>query len=299
MPASAITTVQQEQPSFLSSPVSSSLPAAIARNAEVTSALASIYIAKQFPRDLAAVTADMTSACSRITLAQAATYAYTRGGNTVYGPSIRLAEALQSIWGNIESGWKLIETTYDDKKKIHVSKCAAFCWDKQTNNKSELTFFVPHWRDTRDGGYEIKGEREIYELCANMSARRLRAAIYKVLPAWLVEEALATCRRTLDDYNGSRPIEDLLRTMEADFLKIGVTRAMLETKLGHSLAATTHKEIADLGSAYNALKEGYVKPADIFPEQEPQPEQEQPKRKRRAPAAADPAAESPTFGTPA
>lgn len=306
MPPAAHTTeivsAEPAAPSFLSAPTSAALPVAIAKNPEATAALAGIYIAKQFPRDLAAITADMSSVCSRIRLAQSAAYAYPRGGTTVYGPSIRLAEALQGVWGNIESGWKHLGVSYDEKKKIHVSKCVAFCWDKQTNNRASMEFTVPHWRDTQSGGYEIKSEREVYELCANMAARRKRAVIFQILPAWLVEEAMDICRRTMDEYNGSRPLEDLIRTMEADFLKIGITRAMLETKLGHTIAATTYKEITELGNAYNALKEGIVKPDDIFPEpaapEQPQPGQEPPKKKRRT-AAPETAAELPTFGTPA
>ena len=73
--------------------------AAMTSNAAVTSVLASIWIAKQFPRDLAEVTARMNQACSRLTLAQSATYAFPRGGTTVEGPSIRLAEALIGAWG--------------------------------------------------------------------------------------------------------------------------------------------------------------------------------------------------------
>ena len=99
-------------------------------NAAVTSVLASIWIAKQFPRDLVEVTARMNQACSRLTLAQSATYALPRGGTTVEGPSIRLAEALIGAWGNAEAGWKEVARHWDPKgadgSGCNVSECLAY-----------------------------------------------------------------------------------------------------------------------------------------------------------------------------
>lgn len=37
--------------------------------------------------------------CTRETLAQSAVYSYPRGGQSVEGPSIRLAETLAQEWG--------------------------------------------------------------------------------------------------------------------------------------------------------------------------------------------------------
>ena len=123
-------------------------------NAAVTSVLASIWIAKQFPRDLAEVTARMNQACSRLTLAQSATYAFPRGGTTVEGPSIRLAEALIGAWGNAEAGWKELGRHWDPKgadgKGCMVSECVAFCFDKETNVRREISFTVNHTRDKNE-----------------------------------------------------------------------------------------------------------------------------------------------------
>lgn len=238
--------------------------AAVTSNEKVVETLASIFIAKNFPRDLAEVTANMNAACRRVSLASKAVYTYPRGGSSVEGPSVHLADALLGAWGNAESGWREISRSRDNKKGCMVSECVAYCFDKQTNNKHEISFSVPHWRDTKKGGYPLTDERDIYELCANMAARRRRAAILRVLPAWLVEEALATTNDTLRNADGNVPVADLLRRMEAKFSTFGVTKEMLEQKLGHNLQATTRAELVTLGKHYNALEGGHARVDEIF-----------------------------------
>ena len=253
--------------------------AAMTSNAAVTSVLASIWIAKQFPRDLAEVTARMNQACSRLTLAQSATYALPRGGTTVEGPSIRLAEALIGAWRNAEAGWKELGRHWDPKgadgKGCMVSECVAFCFDKETNVRREISFTVNHTRDKNEyeGGKKVmkrvalESERDVYELCANMASRRLRACILQVLPGWLTEEALEVVGRTLES-GDKRSLPDMIRSMEAKFREYGVTRAQLEKNLGHVLEETTKPEIIRLGKVFNSIAEGLVRVKDVFPRDE-------------------------------
>ncbi len=113
--------------------------AAITTSAEVTEILASIHIAKCFPRNIAEVGNIVKANCERYSFAQAATYAYPRGGQTVTGPSIRLAEMLLAVWGNAEAGWREVGRHWDkdalEGEGCMVSECLAFCFDKQTNTK--------------------------------------------------------------------------------------------------------------------------------------------------------------------
>lgn len=186
------------------------------------------------------------------------------------GPSVHLADALLGAWGNAESGWTELSRHKDPKKGCMVSECVAYAFDKETNSKHSIAFTVPHWRDTKKGGYPLTDERDIYELCANMAARRRRAAILRVLPAWLVEEALENCNNTLRNADGNTPLPDLLRRMEAKFSALGVTKAMLEAKLGHNLEATTRNELVTLGKHYNAIEGGHARVDELFePEAKP------------------------------
>lgn len=238
--------------------------AAVTSNEKVVETLASIFIAKQFPRDLAMVTANMTAATRRVSLAQKAVYTYPRGGSSVEGPSVHLADALLGAWGNAESGWTELNRHKDPKKGCMVSECVAYAFDKETNSKHSIAFTVPHWRDTKKGGYPLTDERDIYELCANMAARRRRAAILRVLPAWLVEEALENCNETLRNADGNKPLPDLIRRMEAKFSGLGVSKAQLEAKLGHKLEATTRNELVTLGKHYNAIEGGHARADELF-----------------------------------
>lgn len=253
--------------------------AAITGNAEATAVLASIWVAKQFPRNLAEVTARMNQACSRLSLAQSATYAFPRGGTTVEGPSIRLAEALISAWGNAEAGWREVARHWDPKgadgQGCHVSECVAYCFDKEMNVRREIAFSVPHTRDRgevdsrgkRTGKMlrvPLESERNIYELCANMASRRIRACILQVLPGWLTDEALEVVARTVRE-GDSRPLADIARSMEARFLELGVTREQLVANLGHSLEEITRQDAVRLGKIYNSIKEGMVYVREVFP----------------------------------
>ncbi|MGN0869481.1 MAG: hypothetical protein ACI4O9_08180 [Akkermansia sp.] len=238
--------------------------AAVTSNEAVTQVMASIYIAKTFPRNLVAVTQVMQSCCSRPSLAAKAVYSYPRGGTAVQGPSIRLAEALMGAWGNMEAGWKEVGR-HTNNKGVLVSECVAFAFDKETNVRAEIAFSVPHWRDKKGGGEVVREERDIYELCANMAARRRRACILAILPSWLVEEAMDLVNETLAADMPAQNITDTARKLEASFREFNVTREMIERKLGHSLEECTRGELVKLRHDYTAISDGYVKVSDIFP----------------------------------
>ena len=242
--------------------------AAITGNAAVAETLASIYIAKQFPRNLVEVTQRMKESCSRPKLAQVATYAYTRATTTITGPSIRLAEVLVGAWGNMEAGWKVIARRFDPRAGVDVSECVAFAWDKETNIKREIAFSVPHVRDLQGGKKApLKSERDIYELCANMASRRVRACILQVIPGWLVEEAMERIEKTLKDGDG-RPLSDRVRDMLAVYADLGVSKERIEAWLGHPTEQIVIGELVKLGKQYNALRDGVANVQDIFPEPE-------------------------------
>jgi hypothetical protein len=47
------------------------------------------------------------------------------------------------------------------------------------------------------GGYQLKDERDIYELMANQSQRRVRAAILEIIPGDIIEDAVSECEKTM------------------------------------------------------------------------------------------------------
>jgi hypothetical protein len=139
----------------------------------------------------------------------------------------------------------------------------AYAWDLQTNALVTQNFTVRHWRDTKQGGYALTDERDIYELTANQGSRRLRGCINSVLPSDLVKAAEAECKKTLAGDN-DEPIKDRIRKLIAAFTKYGVTAAMIESRLGHALDASLPEEIADLRAIYTSIKTGVTAAGEWF-----------------------------------
>jgi hypothetical protein len=200
----------------------------------------------------------MKKACQRPGLASKAFYSYPRAGETVSGPTIRLAEELARCWKNIEYGIK--ELSQDNGK----SEMQAFAWDLEANTMSVQNFTNPHAREVRDKKTkqttikQLTSLRDIYENNANMAGRRLRARILAVLPADFVEEAIAECKRTLAGKNDT-PLEDRIRKMVVEFEKLGVTREMIEKRLSRSVETMNGDDLAEFIGIYNSLKEGQTK----------------------------------------
>ena len=195
-------------------------------NAEQQRSIAEIQarmiIARSNPRDQVTCMDAILRDCTRPSLAAGATYQYAKGGGPVSGPSIRLAEAIAQRWGNIASGIKEVS------RSGGYSECIAYAWDLETGYYDERQYQVRHWRDTRQGGYAITDEREIYELIANMGQRRKRAVLLTVIPGDVVEAALEECERTMSTNVNTSP-EALKRLMEA-FAVFGVTKAQIEKR---------------------------------------------------------------------
>jgi len=225
------------------------------QTAEIQGAM---VIAKKFPRDEAASFARIMKACSRKGLAECAQYQYPKGGAKVSGPSIRLAEVLAQNWGNLDFG--LVEM----ERRGGESTMMAYCWDLETNVRQVKVFSVPHGIKTKSGFRDISDDpREIYELAANQGARRLRACILGVIPGDIVDAAMARCEETL--IKGEKtPLADRIRAMVSSFSEFGVTKDMIEERLGYRTDALNEKNLVDLRKIYTSIKDGMSEPADWF-----------------------------------
>ena len=239
---------------------------AIAASREIAEIQGRLIIAQQFKRDEDAAYTNVITACKRKRLAETATYTYPKGGTTVSGPSIRLAEEIARYWGNIDSGIRIIERRGD------MTSCEAYAWDMQTNTRSTKRFDVKHIRDKKSGGVLLTSERDIYELIANQGARRLRSCILSVIPGYLVDEAVKQCNKTLASGH-DEPLSDRIKKMVAAFTDFGVTKEMLENRLGHVIGTTSEQEMVTLTGIYRALKDNFGKVEDHF--DVPKPESKQ------------------------
>lgn len=224
---------------------------------------AAMVIAKRFPRDENRAFDRIMRACKRKSLAEVACYAYPRGGTSVTGPTIRLAESLAQNWGNLDFGVVELE------QRGGESTVMAYAWDLETNTRQTKVFSVPHERHVGRGEknkevIRLTDPRDIYELVANQGARRVRSCILGVIPGDIVEAAVTECEKTLATAGNNEPLLDRVRKMVAVFSEFGVTSSMIEAKLGHKLEATTEQELANLRKIFMALRDGMAKREDFF-----------------------------------
>ena len=220
-------------------------------NRQAQEVQAAMVVAKKFPRDERASADRILAACSRETLAKDAVYEYPRGGETVTGPSIRLAEALAQNWGNIDFG--IIEL----EKKNGESQVMSYAWDLETNTRPSKIFTVPHVRQTKSGSYPLKDPRDIYEMVANQGARRLRACILGVIPGDVVDMAMKQCELTMK--SNKAPLDERIKTMADAFQNdFGVSEEALRGYIGKNVEAFSEADVIRLGKVYRSLKDGVI-----------------------------------------
>lgn len=230
---------------------------AIEQSRAVAEALGQIQIAKAFPRSLAQAYEKVSNACSRPSFAKIATYAYPRGGQTITGPSIRLAEELARCFGNIQYGIRELSQRQGE------SEMQAYAWDLEQNVQRVMNFTVKHERHTKSGVTKLTDPRDIYEMTANQGGRRVRACIMAVLDRDLEAFALEVCKKALAG-DTSIPLPDRVRKMIAAFQKLGVTSAHIEQRIGGKLDNILPDQLVELISIYNSLNDGITRASDWF-----------------------------------
>lgn len=245
---------------------------ALAANDEaraVAQVKAQVIMARQFPRPPMEVADNILRECQRPSLADTAVFSFPRGKEMVTGPSIRLAEVLARNWGNNTFGVEVLERK-QDSKGVGYSVIRVFAWDLQTNMCIERKFTLKHWRSTRSGGYALTDDRDIYELEANMGARRLRSCILQMIPGDLVAAAVAACRKTsssglsekMKDPNSR---QQLVSATIRVYSKIGIQQTDLEEYLNARVDDWTADHMLKLKELKTSLDDGAVNMADVFP----------------------------------
>lgn len=223
---------------------------------EIAEVQASMVIAKRFPRDPMEATDRILRSCTRPALAEGALYSYSRGGQEITGPSIRLAEALAQAWGNVTFGVRELE------QRNHESTVEAFAWDVETNTRQVKVFQVKHERHTKQGAKSLNDPRDVYELVANQGARRLRACILGVLPGDVIEAAVRQCEETMKASADTSP--DALKKLCGAFDALHVTREQIEKRIQCRLEAIRPAQVVQLRKIYTSIKDGMSAAGDWF-----------------------------------
>lgn len=262
-------------------PVARSVGAELVASREAQEVQVAMVAAKRFPRDEIASYNRVMRDCQRKTLAEKAMYEYPRGGQVVTGPSIHLARAMARSWGNLDSGFKVLEQSAKE------STVMAYCWDLETNYRETKVFTVQHIRETRNGAKPLTDSRDIYEMIANQAARRERACILSVIPGDVVDAAVGQCNATLSS-GGKMPLVDMVRALVKNFQEqYGVTAEMLEKYIGCKKEAFSNQSVIRLKNVYNTLRDGSASVEQYFDLSAAAPSQEKPQEAQEAPVAAE------------
>lgn len=230
---------------------------AVESSRAIAEAQGKLIMAKRFPRNYTDSYTKAMEACQRKGFAEKAFFSYPRAGQTVTGVTIRFAEELARVYGNLDYGIK--EMSHEEGK----SEMQAYCWDLETNTISSQNFTVEHIMETKQGNRKLTSQRDIYERTANDGARRLRSRILAILPPDLVEDCINECKKTLAGQNGI-PLIDKIKNMVTAFTKLGVTKEMLEQRLKHTVETVNEEELTEYIGIYNGLKQKETTISDWF-----------------------------------
>jgi hypothetical protein len=215
-----------------------------------------MMIGRQFPRDVIAAGDRIINAFTRPSLCEDALYAYSKGGQEVSGLSIRAAEVLGQNWGNLRCGIQELSRTTGQ------SEFRAFAQDLETGFMDEKFFFVRHWIDTRSGGRAAADEREIYEIGANLGARRKRACILAVIPKDVQEMAERQIDMTLK--TKAEVTSDSVKLLLEAFSKYHVTKEMIEKRIQRRLESMLPAQLIQMRRIFASLKDGMSTPEEWF-----------------------------------
>lgn len=227
----------------------------------VAEVAAAVRVAQEVPRDTRRAFAAMREACGRLAFAERSFYRVTNRGT---GPSVHLARELIRIWGNADYG--VHELSRDDE--AGYSEVRAYAWDQETNVRASRTFQVPHVRMAGGQRKPLTDDVDVYLKNQNVGARAVRETILAVLPRDYVDEAIETCRRTLQNGgDGAPPLLDRIDALVKRFGDLGVTVPQLERKLsGRKRGQWTPVDVADLTVIGRSIAAGETTVADEFPD---------------------------------
>ena len=215
-----------------------------------------MILARQFPRVESAAGGKLVARCANMALAEKAVYSFKRGGTTVEGPSIRLAEAIVQCWGNMRSGAYLVA----DGPEYRTMRCWAM--DLETGNKQELdvTFAKLIQRKQGRAGKTFWVEpdaRDLMELTNREAAKGRRNCIIGLVPRELVLQAMKQAKDT--KLAGIKQDPDgYLRSLIARFNVLGIDARELEAFVGRPLGQLNAdlQALEYLGSVAAGLEEG-------------------------------------------
>lgn len=186
-------------------------------------------------------------------VAESCMYTLPRGGKSLTGPSVRLAEICASAYGNIQVGARVIGTDGDDV----VAQGAA--WDMEKNVRITIE---ERRRIVGSNGQRYKPDMIVVTGKAAASIA-LRNAIFRVVPRAYVDEVYETAKRLA--VGDARSLPDRRADVVGRLNKMGVTNDQIllrvEKKTIDDIGLTELETLIGLGTA---IKNGEASVEDAF-----------------------------------
>ena len=206
----------------------------------------SIVTAKQYPRHLPTVLNKIqTYATMDTETAEECFYVLRRGGSTIEGLSIRMAEIIAASWGNLRVQARIIA---NDGKTITAQ---AGCHDLESNvamvTEVKRRITDKYGRTYSDDMQTVTGN-------AALSIAR-RNAILSVVPKAITKKIIAEVKQVA--MGQALDLETSRQNMVEYFAKLGATEEMVLHYLGITKREEIDKEMVfELRGLANAIKEG-------------------------------------------
>lgn len=213
-----------------------------------------VATAKRWPRSIAGFRRDaMAMAVKSPEVARQCFYVLPRGGKSIDGPSVRLAEIVAVTWGNLRCESRVVEV---GEKTITAQATA---WDMQSNvlvrKECARRITDKHGKRYNDDMVVVTGNAA--------ASVALRNAIFTVVPRAYVSDIFEHCKRVAAGDRGS------LDQAKADWVKWfgsrGIRQEQVLELLGRKgLEDVSLEDITTLQGLSTALAEGETTLEDLF-----------------------------------
>jgi len=224
-----------------------------------------ISTAKKYPRTLSKVKADMLSfATLDQETAENCFYTLPRGGKSIQGPSVRLAEIAVSCYGNLRAGSRIIDTvSTGDSPHVVIQ---AVCHDLEKN------VAVTVEKRRRIVGKKSKGgaiDEDDINLAANAGAAiAFRDAVFKVVPGALIKPIFEQAKQVA--IGDAKTLAERRQRAVESFAKMGVQKDKILTLLGkRSVDDIDLADLETLFGLHTAIKDGQTTIDEAFAKETP------------------------------
>lgn len=219
-----------------------------------------ITTSKKYPRDIQKVKQSMLSfATLDVETAEACFYSLPRGGKTIQGPSVRLAEIAVSCYGNLRAGSRITSVVASGDAPHVVVQAVAMDLEKN------ISISIEKRRRITKKKFKDAIDEDDINLAANAcSAICFRDAVFKVIPLALIKPIFEAAKKVA--VGDAKTLSDRrIRCMET-FAKMGLKQDRVLAKVDcRSIEQITLEHLETLMGLYNAVRDGELNIDEAFP----------------------------------